>query len=87
MAARSSHSPNSSSVVVVATVSVVVTGAGGAAAYLMTTLDWPAVVLGIVLIIALMGTIMWTISFPERTQHLASLIRAIRGGHGPAGKR
>jgi hypothetical protein len=86
MAAKSSQSPGSSSAVVVATVSVVVTGAGGAAAYLLTTFDWPAVVLGIVLIIALMGTIMWTISDPERTRHLASLIRAIRGGSGRAGK-
>jgi hypothetical protein len=52
------------------------TGAGGAVC--LATLGWPTVALGGALIIALM----WTLSSPDRTRRLASLIRAIRGGPG-----
>ncbi len=51
--------------------------AGGAAgcAICRAALGLPAAVLGIILIIA----VMWTVSSPDRTRHLASLIRALRG--------
>jgi RNA polymerase-binding transcription factor len=60
---------------------VVTTGAGGAVC--LATLGWPAAVLGSVLIIALM----WIISDPNRTRHLASLIRAVHSGPSPNRKK
>ena len=54
---------------------VLVVAVGGAeGAVLLAGLDWPATVLGSVVVIALM----WTINSRARTRHLASLIRATR---------
>jgi hypothetical protein len=55
---------------------VVVAAGAGSAAISLATLGWPAAVLGGMLI----GALMWAISSPERTRHLASLIRAVRSG-------
>lgn len=45
---------------------------------LLVTIDWPVVVLGGALIVALV----WTISSADRTRRLASLIRAARNWPG-----
>lgn len=71
---RSSHRP----------VSVVVVVAVGADCLAwLAGIDWPAAVLGGVVVIALM----WTVSNQDRTRRLATLIRAARGGRAPTRKR
>jgi DnaK suppressor protein len=61
---------------------VVVLGTGAGGAVCLAALGWPAAVLGSMVIIALM----WTVSSPDRTRHLASLIRAARGSQAPTRK-
>lgn len=61
---------------------VIVAAGVGSSAY-AAAIGWPTVVLGG----AVIAAVMWTISRPDRTRHLASLIRAARSRPGATRKK
>ena len=62
---------------------VVVVAAGAGGGVCLAAMSWPAAVLGGLAVIA----VMWTVSNPDRTRRLATLIRAARGGSAPTRKK